>query len=156
MSIIIRAYVDTDWPALSRIHDAARLDELASIGVDAFRTLEQTYEAEGLFDDEVWVGELDGEVAGFIAFSDDEVTWTYVHPTFYRRGVGRALLRHVLSRATALVELTVLDGNTAAHRLYESEGFVLQETRVGKLAGNESFAATGHIMSFTPPRVSLL
>ena len=152
MSIKIRAYADTDWPELSRIHDAARLDELRdSVGIDAFLTLEQTYEGEGLFDGDLWVGELDGEVAGFIAFSDDEVTWTYVHPTFYRRGVGRALLRHVLTRAVAPVELTVLAGNTAARRLYESEGFVLPQTRVGKLAGNESFEATGHIMTFTPP-----
>jgi hypothetical protein len=40
MSIKIRAYADTDWPELSRIHDAARLDELRdSVGIDAFLTL---------------------------------------------------------------------------------------------------------------------
>ena len=152
MTITIRAYDESDWDAISRIHDAARLDELAaSVGVEAFLDLATTYEGEGLFDGEVWVGELDGEVAGFIAVSDDEVTWTYVHPSFYRRGVGRALLRHVLARATAPIELEVLDGNTAAHRLYESEGFELRSTRTGKLVGNEAFTATGHTMVFTPP-----
>ena len=153
MSITIRAYQEPDWDAVARIHDSARLDELrASVGVEAFLDLAATYESEGLFDGDVWVAELDGEVAGFIAFSDDEVTWTYVDPGAYRRGVGRALLRHVLGRASAPVELTVLDGNTAAHELYESEGFVLQETRTGALVGNESFTATGHILLFTPPR----
>ena len=151
MSITVRPYREPDWDAIARIHDAARLDALRqSVGVEAFLDLATTYESEGLFDGEVWVAELDGEVAGFIAFSDDEVTWTYVDPAAYRRGVGRALLRHVLERSTAPVELTVLDGNTAARGLYESEGFVLQETRTGALVGNESFAATGHIMVFTP------
>jgi GNAT superfamily N-acetyltransferase len=151
MSITVRAYRQSDWDALARIHDAARLDELRqSVGVEAFLDLATTYESEGLFDGDVWVAELDGEVAGFIAYSDDEVTWTYVDPDAYRRGVGRALLRHVLDRATAPVELTVLDGNVAARALYESEGFVHQETRTGGLVGNESFTATGHILLFTP------
>jgi ribosomal protein S18 acetylase RimI-like enzyme len=90
-------------------------------------------------------------VAGFIAISDDEVTWTYVHPSHYRRGVGRALLRHVVARATAPLELEVLDGNTAARQLYESEGFERQRTHTGKLVGNEAFTATGHTLVYTPP-----
>ena len=152
MTITIRPYEESDWDAISRIHDAARLDELAaSVGVDAFLDLATTYESEGLFDGDVWVGELDGEVAGFIAVSDDEVTWTYVHPSHYRRGVGRALLRHVVARATAPLELEVLDGNTAARQLYESEGFELQRTHTGKLVGNEAFTATGHTLVYTPP-----
>jgi ribosomal protein S18 acetylase RimI-like enzyme len=138
MTITIRPYEESDWDAISRIHDAARMDELAaSVGVDAFLDLATTYESEGLFDGDVWVGELDGEVAGFIAVSDDEVTWTYVHPSHYR--------------ATAPLELEVLDGNTAARQLYESEGFELQRTRTGKLVGNEAFTATGHTLVYTPP-----
>lgn len=151
MSIAIRAYQESDWDAVAHIHDSARLDELrASVGVEAFLDLAATYDSEGLFDGDVWVAELHGEVVGFIAFSDDEVTWTYVAPAAYRRGVGRALLRHVLGRTTAPVELTVLDGNDPARALYESEGFVLQETRTGPMVGNESVTATGHIMVFTP------
>ncbi|HXH80986.1 GNAT family N-acetyltransferase [Nocardioides sp.] len=153
MNITIRAYAQSDWNAVARIHDSARLDELrASVGVEAFLDLAATYESEGLFDGDVWVAELDGDVVGFIAFDDNEVTWTYVHPVAYRRGVGRALLRHVLDRATEPVELTVLDGNDAARGLYESEGFQLEETRTGPLVGNETFTATGHIMVFTPRR----
>jgi GNAT superfamily N-acetyltransferase len=152
MSITVRAYQESDWDAVARIHDTARLDELRmSVGPEAFLDLAATYDSEGLFDGDVWVAELDGRVAGFIAFSDDEVTWTYVDPASYRRGVGRVLLRHVLGRAARPVELTVLDGNLPARALYEREGFVLQETRTGPLVGNESFTATGHILVFTPP-----
>lgn len=151
MTITIRPYMGADWLAINVIHDASRLDELgASVGVAAFLSLADTYEGEGLFDDVVLVAELDGAVAGFIAIADNEVTWMYVHPDQYRRGVGRALLRAVLAGATEPVELTVLDGNDAARSLYEQEGFKLVESRTGPLVGNESFRATGHVMVWTP------
>ncbi|QRK09308.1 GNAT family N-acetyltransferase [Archangium violaceum] len=146
-TLTVRPYAPSDWEAINRIHDAARVDELASsVGVEAFLPLRQTFENEGLFDGLVWVAELDGVVAGFLAFSDDEVTWMYVAPELYRRGVGRALLRHALSQAGERVELTVLDGNHPARALYESEGFVLERTTSGKLVGNEAFDATGHTL----------
>jgi ribosomal protein S18 acetylase RimI-like enzyme len=151
MTVHVRPYAPDDWNAVVEIHDMARLDELrCSVGVDAFKDLESTYESEELFAGEVWVAELDGEVAGFLALSDDEVTWTYVHPRFYRRGVGTALLRQVTENATSRLELTVLDGNDAARRLYEAAGFVVEETRTGPLVGNEAFTATGHIMFRDP------
>lgn len=150
--VSIRRYESRDWDDICRIHDAARIDELRdSVGLDAYLTLAETFESEGLFDDEVWVAELDGRVAGFIAGSGGEITWAYVDPHLYRRGVGRALVAHMLSRATGPVELEVLDGN-GARAFYEALGFVLESTTTGKLAGNETFTATGHTMVWRPPR----
>ena len=146
----IRDARPADWDALAAVHDAARLQELAaSVGVEAFKTLAETAEDEGLFDDRLWVAEVDGAVVGFLAYGDGELTWMYVHPSHQGRGVGTALLRHLFSYAAAQgvhrIELTVLDGNPA-RRLYEREGFTLVETKTGTLAGNESFAATGHVL----------
>jgi ribosomal protein S18 acetylase RimI-like enzyme len=154
MTVAIRPYEDRDWAAIARIHDAARLDELrASVGVEAFRTLDDTYEGEGLFDGGVWVGECVGEgVVGFVAVAAGELTWLYVDPAWYRRGVGRQLLRHALAAdGSESVECTVLEGNAGALALYASEGFVVSETKSGRLAGNEAFAATGHIMEWRRP-----
>ncbi|AGZ41127.1 GNAT family N-acetyltransferase [Actinoplanes friuliensis] len=146
-NVTIRSYAEGDWAAIAAIHDAARLDELRdSVGVEAFLTLAQTAEGEGLFDGQLWVADVGGSVAGFVAVEDDEVTWLYVDPQRYRQGVGRALLRHALAAAGPRVEVTVLDGNTAALGLYLSEGFTITETRTGSLVGNEAFTATGHIM----------
>lgn len=146
-SPLIRPYRAADWEAIARVHDAARLDELRdSVGVDAFLTLAQTAEGEGLFDDQLWVAEDGGVVAGFVAFDDGEVTWLYVDPARYRRGIGRALLRHAIASAGDLVEVTVLAGNRGAIALYLSEGFEIVETKTGSLVGNERFTATGHIM----------
>jgi GNAT superfamily N-acetyltransferase len=149
-TIEIRDYRPEDWDAVARAHDAARLQELeASVGREAFLSLAETAEGEGLFDDQVWVATLDGAVVGFAAYADAEVTWLYVHPDRQGLGVGRALLRRALDHARAhgvdRVETTVLDGNRA-RGLSESEGFTLVETRTGALVGNEAFTATGHIL----------
>lgn len=174
----IRDYRDDDWDDICRIHDAARLDELRDaaifrptdeelaapwtgpidgdasvgrerVGLEAFLTLEQTYEAEELFADEVWVAEYDGVVAGFIAASFDdgvsEITWLYVDPTLRRRGIARALVEHVLSRTGERSELEVLEGNDA-RAFYERLGFGWRSTSTGRLAGNEDFRATGHVL----------
>lgn len=146
----VRSYRAEDWDAIARAHDAARMQELkASVGREAFLSLAETAEGEGLFDDQLWVACVDGEVVGFLAYAEAEVTWLYVDPPAQGRGVGRALLRHALEHARSIgveeVETTVLDGNRA-RSLYESEGFKLVETRTGPLVGNEAFTATGHIL----------
>lgn len=142
-----RPYQDADWPSLCRIHDRARLLELAlSAGEAAFLSLEQTAGDEGLFDAALDVGEVAGTIVGFVAYSDTELTWLYVDPDRFGEGHGRALLRHAISRASPILETQVLVGNDPALTLYLSEGFEIIERKDGKLVGNESFAASGYIL----------
>lgn len=143
----IRPYENTDWPQICGIHDAARVFELEASGLaDAFLTLEETGEAEGLFDATLLVAEDEGAVVGFAGFTDDEVTWLYVDPGRYRQGIGRALLDAVLREARRPLSLDVLAGNAAALALYQNAGFRIIDTISGRLAGNEQFAATAHVL----------
>lgn len=145
--ITIRNYQPSDWQRLCEIHDAARLNELAlTVGVDAFLTLEQTYENEGLFDDKLVVAELDDKVQGFVAYGDAELAWLYVDPSCGRKGVGRTLVRHAAADSSPEMEIELLEGNTPALQLYLSEGFKVVERIEGKLEGNEAFAAVGLIL----------
>ncbi|MDB1086575.1 GNAT family N-acetyltransferase [Streptomyces sp. ACA25] len=153
----IRDYRPEDWEAVSRVHDAARLDELRdSVGTEAFLSLADTYESEGLFDGRVWVaeetaGERPGDVVGFVALDEDEVSWLYVDPARYGEGAGTALLRHAVSRGGPCVEATVLAGNERAIGFYLRAGFTIRETRSGRLVGNEAFPATGHVLEYRAP-----
>jgi ribosomal protein S18 acetylase RimI-like enzyme len=143
----IRPYEESDWDALADIHDRARVDELRlTVGEEAFLSLEDTAVDEGLFDGELWVAADEGTPAGFVAFKKGAITWLYVDPDRTRRGIGRALLRHALERCGDEVEVSVLEGNDPAIALYEGEGFVITESRAGRLVGNDSFSATGHTM----------
>lgn len=146
----LRPYRAADWQRLCAIHDRARLDELRAGGLtDAFLTLEQAAENEGLFDGEVIVAEDGGQLLGFVAFSDDELTWLYVDPAAYRRGIGRTLLRHALAARGGELTAEVLVGNEPALQLYLAEGFKMIKRVDGRLTGNEKFAASGYVLQRT-------
>ena len=145
--INIRPYESADWPRLCEIHDAARLDELGlTVGTDAFLTLEQTAENEGLFEGKLFVADVDNVVRGFVAYGEEELTWLYVDPQFYRKGVGRALVQHAVADSAPTIEIELLEGNTPALALYLSEGFEVIKRVEGQLEGNEAFAATGFVL----------
>ena len=145
--MLIRPYQAADWPRLCDIHDASRLDELRlTVGTDAFLSLEQTADNEGLFAGKLYVAEVDGVVQGFVAYDDEELAWLYVDPACYKKGVGRALVRHAVADSKPTMKIELLEGNTPALELYLSEGFKVIERIEGQLEGNEDFAATGLIL----------
>lgn len=155
--IAIRQYIKSDWPYLCEIHDLARVDELnGSVDLHAFLTLEQTYENEGLFAGEVWVASVEKVPVGFVAFANHELTWLYVHPNQYKKGIGRALLKKAIERCAGVITTEVLSGNKSALNLYLSEGFKITSIKKGKLTGNEAFDAEGILLSFEPTTISIL
>lgn len=146
-SIMVRPYCDEDWAKICSLHDRARLVELEStVGVEVFRSLEDTYADEGLFDDKLRVAEVEGDIVGFVAFDTDEVTWLYVDPNHYRKGIGRTLLRNALEATSGQIRIELLEGNSAALGLYTSEGFEIVERCEGRLVGNAAFAASGLVL----------
>lgn len=150
--IHIRPYEERDWPAIQEAHDLARRGELRLAGLDdAFLPLEIAALREGLFDYLVDVAEADGRVVGFIACSEDELAWLYVHPDVQRRGVGAALCRHALARrGNAPMELEVLVGNEPARALYQRLGFAVTGTVSGVMPGNERFPVRVWCMEHRP------
>lgn len=142
--LTIRPCASSDWTRLCEIHDAAKLDELClSVGISAFLSLEETFQSEGLFDGSLSVAESDGVVRGFVAVSDEELTWLYIEPAFYRCGIGRALVRHAIAASAADMRVDLLSGNVLALKLYNSERFTVSRRVNGHLAGNERFTASG-------------
>ena len=149
--MLIRHYHEQDWPRLCVIHDLARMDELRSAGLTAaFLPLEDVAESEGLFDYTVLVTEDAGVVQGFVAFSDDELSWLYVDPACRRRGIGAALVDAALASAPGPLSIEVLAGNAAAIAFYEAHGFGQARTVTGRMPGNESFEVTVHVLERTP------
>lgn len=86
-------------------------------------------------DNRVWVAELDGAVAGFVAVHIDtgagigEIDMVAVDPDYQRRGIGLLLTQHARAviRAAgvpvAVVETGGDPGHAPARRLYERAGF---------------------------------
>ncbi|AXX92141.1 GNAT family N-acetyltransferase [Malaciobacter molluscorum LMG 25693] len=144
----IRSYKKSDWNDLCKIHDIARLDELKSALLEnAFLPLEIAAKKEKLFDYEVLVAELEGQVQGFIAFDNEEIAWLYVNPKMYRKGIGKALVKRVLDSNSNFFLIEVLKGNSTALNFYKNCGFKEIGIDSGVMPGNEDYFVTVHILS---------
>ena len=84
---------------------------------------------------EVWLAESDGVVAGFIAFAPGWVNHLYVAPPFQRRGAGAKLL-DLAKRRNDSLQLWAFEANDPAIRFYERHGFRVVARTDG--AGNEA------------------
>lgn len=68
---------------------------------------------------------MNGEVAGFLELDHDgHIDCHYVHPQYTRRGIARALLRHVIALAQhQKVEKLFVEASHLIKPLYLQEGF---------------------------------
>lgn len=137
--LLLRPGREDDWPALCRVHDAARPLELeGSCDPRAFLPLDRDPEGDELRESQVVVAERDGRVVGFAAVLRSYIGWLYVDPDEHGRGIGRALLRWAKRLAGEDAWTIALVNNHTARALYASEGFGVLETFEGNNAGYPS------------------
>jgi len=136
-SVTIRDYSAADWHAVCSVHDRARLDELSgSCDPRAFIPLADDQEDGPSFQrSQKFVATIGDETVGFVGVDGAYLSWLYVDPSHYRRGIGRALLRFAVGIIGPHAWTVVLAENVRARRLYESEGFVVVRTSQGSNAG---------------------
>lgn len=129
--MILRPAEKGDAQALADVHRASRKGSMPWLP-DLHTPAEDLWFFEHLVipDQDVIVSEIDGQVAGFIACSDQWLHHLYVNPAFWGKGVGSALLKSVQDRYPAL-QLWVFQRNTAAQAFYERHGFVEEERTDG-------------------------
>ena len=83
---------------------------------------------------QVWVAELDGNIAGFAALLDGELDGLFVEPELWRCGVGAALVETATHEARRNGLALSVIANPAARGFYERCGFSLEgeaQTRFG-------------------------
>jgi GNAT superfamily N-acetyltransferase len=136
MDVVIRDYRPGDWPAICRVHDRSRPDELrGSFDARAFIPLAEDPERAYIDDCTMFVAERGEDVVGFAGIDEPYLAWLYVDPAHYRRGIGRALLRHCVARLGEEAWTRACGNNAAALSLYLSEGFVIESRFTGENAG---------------------
>ena len=85
----------------------------------------------------IWVAAEDGLVIGFVEVRGDEVTVLYLHPGWWRLGLGRSLLRRSLQEIAAAgyreAHLWVLACNANARAFYSKLGGTAGDSRPVKV-----------------------
>jgi len=124
---LIREYRDEDFEAVTRLWRTAR--ELAF--PDFQRGKGHTFEEDCeyfkdviLQNNDLWVAEADGRVAGFLAIAGDFVDQLFVVPDFQRRGIGKLLLDHAKRLSPEHLFLYTFQVNINGRAFYEKNGFV--------------------------------
>jgi ribosomal protein S18 acetylase RimI-like enzyme len=135
--LTIRDYRADDWPQVCRVHDAARLQELAAGRVDprAFRPMLEVAEGEEFFVSQTMVAGIRQDVVGFVSWNGSYITWLYVDPRQQRQGIGRQLLTAALEQIGGEAWTTMIAGNQAALGLYQSLGLQVVRTFPSEIEG---------------------
>lgn len=137
--IKIREFQKKDFNDLCVIHDQARKQELKAANLEAaFKPLKIAAIEEDLFSYNIYVAAIDEKIVAFVAFSDDELAWLYVDPSFQKQGIGSKLIEFSLTKMKRPTYLEVLTGNPAKS-LYLHKGFKFLKHESGKMPGNETF-----------------
>lgn len=122
----IRPYKPADFDTVTSLWRRAR--ELAF--PEFQRTKGHTFEEDQayfrdviLLLNDVWVVEVNGSAAAFMAIAGDFIDQLYVDPDHQRSGLGKALLDHAKALSPEHLWLFTLQINTNGRAFYEKNGF---------------------------------
>ena len=94
---IIRPYKLDDFDAVTALWRRARelaFPEFQRTKGHSFEEDQAYFRDVILVNNDVWVAEVDGSAAAFMAIAGDFIDQLYVDPDHQRSGLGRALLEH--------------------------------------------------------------
>ena len=124
--LIIRPYQSGDFEAVTNLWRRAREQAFPEFQRTKGHTFEEdrTYFRDViLVNNDVWVAEVQGNAAAFMAIAGDFIDQLYVDPAYQRSGLGKALLEHARTLSPEHLRLYTLQINTNARDFYERNGF---------------------------------
>lgn len=157
----IRRARPADALGIARVHvaswQAAYEDVIPPADIKAFTFERRATQWQRILDSDAqaWVALEDDLVVGFTAVRGDEITVLYLHPGWWRLGLGRQLLRAALGsvRRTGheLATLWVLEENRGARAFYSALAGVemgqrmiqIGRTTLGEIRVGWAFSAPG-------------
>ncbi len=126
MNLQIRKYTPADFDPVARLWRRARevsLPEFQRTKGYPFEMDCAYFQEHILPGQDVWVAQVDGRPAAFLAMKNDFIDRLYVDPDFWRMGIGRALLAHARTLSPERLWLFTLQINAGARAFYEKNGF---------------------------------
>jgi len=131
MPIVIRTYEAVDAANLMRLfqasvrHIASHDYTTAQIRAWAPDVMDEAKFGRRRESKATWVAEVEGRIAGFSDLEPDgHIDSLYVHPDFQRRGVARALLRHVEETARVMdLRRLYTEATITSRPAFEAVGF---------------------------------
>ena len=137
---IIREYQASDFDSVTilwRISREKSLPEFQRAKGHFFYEDQWYFQNHILKDNDVWVVEAEGKPAAFMAMKDEFIDHLYVHPDYWRQGIGKQLLQFAHEKQPEHIWLYTLQVNVNARAFYEKNGFVAEKFGVSPAPENE-------------------
>ena len=130
MNILVREFEEADRDALRLLYVASRDAAFTWSAAGAHRPGDFDLHTEG---ERILVAAVGAEVLGFASIwePDSFLHNLFVHPSFTRKGVGRALLAGCAKHLSAPPTLKCMKANTKALQFYASQGWRALREEVG-------------------------
>jgi GNAT superfamily N-acetyltransferase len=136
MSARLRRALPSDATAVAALHLAARRHAMPYLPELRSDDEVRAWTRETLLPKaEVWIAEIGGKPAGYLALVDDILDHLYVGPGHQDQGVGSLLLAKAKALRPAGLRLYAFQRNRRARAFYEARGFAPVNFSDG--AGNE-------------------
>jgi ribosomal protein S18 acetylase RimI-like enzyme len=126
--VLIRRYRPDDFDAVNDLWRRARLHAFPDFQARKGHTAEEDrdYFREVVqVKNDLWVAEVDGRPAAFMAIAGDFIDQLYVAPEHQRRGLGTALIAHARVLSPTGLRLFTFQINANGRSFYERHGFVV-------------------------------
>lgn len=126
--MIIRDFDEKDWDRIVEIYSESKMDELRfEKRLFEFLPLEQdTKRFNELKESDIYVCQS-SNIIGYGAIHRDEIRAVYITPTERGKGIGKNLLKFLLSKVNGSATLYVAKTNSPAKQLYKKYGFIVTD-----------------------------
>ena len=128
--MVIREYRAEDFDAVTilwRVSREKSLPEFQMLKGHFFFEDQGYFQNHILKENRVWVVEMENRPVAFMAINKEFVDQLYVHPDYWRRGIGNALLNVAREQSPQHVWLYTLQINVGARAFYEKNGFMAEK-----------------------------
>jgi ribosomal protein S18 acetylase RimI-like enzyme len=126
----IREYRDEDFDAVTILWRIARekaMPDFQRAKGHFFYEDQWYFQNRILNDNKVWVVANESRSIAFMAIKDEFIDHLYVHPDYWRQGIGKQLLQFAREIQPEHIWLYTLQVNTNARAFYEKNGFVAEK-----------------------------
>lgn len=140
IELVIREYEPEDFDAVTilwRISREKSVPEFQMMKGHFFYEDQNYFQNHILRENKIWVVHVDDRPVAFMAMNNDFIDQLYIHPDYWRRGIGRRLIEFARERSPEHLWLFTLQVNVNARAFYEKNGFVAEKFGVSPAPESE-------------------
>ncbi|NWG06238.1 MAG: GNAT family N-acetyltransferase [Chloroflexi bacterium] len=129
-NLLIRDYRADDFDAVTILWRVSREKSLPDFQTEKghFFFEDQDYFRDHVLkENRVWVATLNDRPVALLAMNGDFIDQLYVHPDYWRCGIGQALLDFARENSPEHLWLYTLQVNVNARAFYEKNGFIAEK-----------------------------